>query len=175
MKSYIINIIIKYELYDNEIVNIVKNIINTSIKNDILLNESINNYLKLSSNKIQKNYNNEKEKLDIENKVSEIEKIQKEKEKKSNNLIKKSIRPKHKKSGNVFLSNKKNKLSAKLLQKIDDKNIFSNTTKIQDNKNCHSEHNILCNTHFPKIRKTSSNCCFNSINKTPKNSSHKKI
>jgi len=175
MKSYIINIIIKYELYDNEIVNIVKNIINTSIKNDNLLNESINNYLKLSSNKIQKNYNNEKEKLDIENKVSEIEKIQKEKEKKSNNLIKKSIRPKHKKSGNVFLSNKKNKLSAKLLQKIDDKNIFSNTTKIQDNKNCHSEHNILCNTHFPKIRKTSSNCCFNSINKTPKNSSHKKI
>ena len=178
MQSYIINIITKYELFDNDIINIVKNIINTSSKNDILLNVSINNYLKLSLNKTQKNNNNEREKIEIENKVFEIEKIQKEKEKKRENSLKKSIKPKHKKSANGFLSSKTNKLSSKLFQKIDDKNLFSNTTKNKDNKfseNLYSEHNISCNTHFSKIRKACSNCCFNSINKTPKYSSHKKI
>ena len=179
MQSYIINIITKYELYDNDILNIVKNILNTSSKNDILLNTSINNYLKLSLNKTQKNNNNnEKEKIEIENKVCEIEKIQKEKEKKSDNSIKKSIKPKHKNSANGFSSSKKNKLSSKFFQKIEDKNLFYNTTKNQNNKfseNFYNEHNMTCNNHFPTIRKTSSNCCFNSINKTSKYSSHKKI
>ena len=178
MQSYIINILLKYEIFELEIINKVKSILNTQSKNDILLTISINQYLKISSiNKTQKNNNKEQLKIKIENKIFEIEKIQKEKEKKEDNIFKKPI-PKSKLSG-LGYSNKK---CSKIIQRIECKKVNRKTSmniKEQENKSkenfYNSFNNLNSKTNIPNIRKAGTNNYLNKNYGTLKHSNPKKI
>ena len=180
MQSYIMNILLKYEIFEQDIINKVKSVLNSESKNDSLLNISLNKYLKISGTYKNIKNNNDEKKMDIENKIFEIEKIQKEKEKKEDNIFKKPIKPKSKISGIGYSSKKSSKLSSKILQKVDDKNgnrKSSMNTKEQENKLNENFHNSINNSssNIPKIRKAGTNNYFNKNSGTPKNSNHKKI
>ena len=116
-------------------------------------------------------------KIKIENKIFEIEKIQKEKEKKEDNIFKKPI-PKSKLSG-LGYSNKK---CSKIIQRIECKKVNRKTSmniKEQENKSkenfYNSFNNLNSKTNIPNIRKAGTNNYLNKNYGTLKHSNPKKI
>ena len=176
MQSYILQILIKYELYEQNLINKVKSILNNSkTKNDILVIVIIKKYLNLSSSNVKnkKANNNENEKINLEKKVKDIEKGFNIKDKKEDSFYKKTIKPKVKTNINKKNNNKK---ASNIFQKIDDnknqlylrKSSMNNNNqekKINEYFSINGGNSKISNstTNVPKIKKTKNNNNNNNI------------
>ena len=195
MQNYIIQILIKYEIIDQDLINKVKNILNTQSKNDILLNLNLKKYLALSQNKNKRNSTIlEIEKIQLEKKIKEIEKLFNIKEKKEEPLFKKSVKSKIKSSnlGNTKKGGAKI-IPSKIFQKIDDnknqglllrKSSMNNNNQenkineyFHNNGNVQNIHNnSVSSNNVPKIKKNitknGNNILSKSVNFTKNNNNN---
>ncbi len=156
MQSYIFQILIKYELFDQDLINKVKSLLNKPNKNDEIININIKKYLSLASNsqKLKNNNLKEKEKEDLEMKVTQIEKNFNLKDKKEESIYKKTVKQKSIPIG-LGLSHKKGgKNPTKIFQKIEDKDKnhsflrkSSMNNNNQENKINEYFHNTNSNNH----------------------------